>query len=143
MYAPYIEQARYAAEYRNWWWETQRETRDTPEQRTVIVPQGAVSPYPHPKAKIADRPVKDGGGNFGRIARLAGLMDDYTASIRGQRVAGIPAEHWISFFKLHAETRDADEIMEHLTKELITRGLGVEAAHHVADAIARIVGTFR
>ena len=143
VYAPYIEQARYAAEYRNWWWETRRETRDAIEQRKVIVPQGDVRPYPEPKAKIADRPVKDGGGNFGRIARLAGLMDDYTASMRDQHVAGIPADHWIAFFKLHAETKDAGDIMEHLTKRLIARGLGAEAAHDVADSIARIVGTFR
>ena len=30
-------------------------------------------------------------------------MDDYTAAMRGYHVGGIPAEHWISFFKLHAE----------------------------------------
>ncbi len=103
VYEPYIEQARYAAEYRNWWWTTVRETSDTPDQRTVHPPGTDVSPYPRPKTRIADRPVKDGGHNFGRIARLTGLMDDYTAAMRGYHVGGIPAEHWISFFKLHAE----------------------------------------
>lgn len=142
VYAPYIEQARYAAEYRNWWWETRRETRDTSEQRKISIPQGNVRPYPDPKTPIADRAVKDRGSNFGRMARLAGLMDDYTESMRDQHVAGIPAEHWISFFRLHAETKDAGAIMKHLTKELSSRGLGAEAARDVADSISRIVGTF-
>ncbi len=139
---PYIEQARYAAEYRNWWWTNVRETDDTPEQRQVGAPDEEVRPYPAPKSRIADRAMKDGGNNFGRIARTRGLMDDYTASMRARRIAGIPAEHWISFFRLHAEAKDPAAIVEHLMRDLRRRGLEEEAAADVAEAISRIVERF-
>lgn len=143
VYAPYVEQARYVAEYRNWWWTTVRETSDTPEQSGIRCPANPVGPYPEPKTAITDRAVKDGGRNFGRIARLAGLMDAWTAAMREQSISGIPAEHWISFFRLHAEAKDPDEILQHLTKELIQRGLHQEAADAVAESISRIVGLFQ
>ena len=91
VHEPYIEQARHVAAYRNWWWTNVRETSDAPSQRQVRPPDEEVNPYPAPKARIADRPVKDGGNNFGRVARLAGLMDDYTASLRSRPIAGIAA----------------------------------------------------
>ena len=94
VYEPYIEQARYVAEYRNWWWTNVRNTNDTEQQRQIDPPGSPVRPYPPAKSNIADRPAKDGGNNFGRIARLAGLMDDYTAIMREQQIAGIAAEHW-------------------------------------------------
>ena len=143
MYEPYIEQARYAAEYRNWWWTSVRETNDVPEQRQVHPPDTEVSAYPAPKTKIADRPEKDGGKNFGRIARLSGLMDEYTASMRRLHVGGIPAEHWISFFKLHAEAKDPDIILHQLTKELMQRGLNEEATADIVASIMRIAGQLR
>ena len=70
VYAPYIEQARYVAEYRNWWWTNVRKTNDAEEYRRIHPPGGPVRPYPPAKSNIADRPAKDGGSNFGRIARL-------------------------------------------------------------------------
>lgn len=143
VHEPYIEQARYVAEYRNHWWTNVRETNDTPDERQVTPPSEDASPYPAPKTKIADRPVKDGGNNFGRIARLAGLMDAYTSSLRTQPIAGIPADHWILFFKRHAEAKDPAGILEKLAQDLIQMGLNEEAAADVADAISRIVDRFR
>lgn len=139
VYEPYIEQARHAAEYRNWWWTNVRETNDSPEQRQVRSPDTYVSSYPTPKTRIADRPVKDTGNNFGRIARLTGLMDDYTAMMRRHHVGGIPAEHWISFFKLHAEAKDQETIFQKLTRELMQRGLDEEATADIVASILRIV----
>ena len=139
VHEPYIEQARYVAEFRNWWWTNVRETGDTPSQRQVNPPDDNVSPYPAPKARIADRPEKDGGNNFGRVARLAGLMDGYTGALRSRPIAGIPAEYWIVFFRRHAESRDPEEILAHLTRDLRPSGLDGEAAADVADAISRIV----
>ena len=105
---------------------------------------GLVSgPYPAPKARIADRPVKDGGNNFGRVARLAGLMDEYTSALRVQRIAGIPADHWILFFKRHAEATDPMAILDHLKRDLRQSGLNKAAAVDVAEAISRIVARFR
>ena len=139
VYEPYIEQARYAAEYRNWWWTSVRVTDDTPEQRQVHSPDTYVSVYPSPKTKITDRPVKDAGSNFGRIARLTGLMDDYTTMMRRHHVGGIPAGHWISFFKLHAEAKDQETILQQLTRELMRRGLNEEATADIVASILRIV----
>lgn len=139
VYEPYIEQARYAAEYRNWWWTSVRETNDDPEQRQVQSPDTHVSVYPAPKTRISDRPAKDAGHNFGRVARLAGLMDDYTAMMRRHHVGGIPAEHWISFFRLHAEAKDPDTILQQLTRELMQRGVNEEATADIVASILRIV----
>ena len=98
VYKPYIEQARYAAETRNWWWENVRGTQDDPEMRRVTPPTENVNPYPAPKAKIADRAANDGSGNFGRLARVTGLMKTYTQALLQQSIAGIPADHWTRFF---------------------------------------------
>ena len=139
VHEPYIEQARHVAKFRNWWWINARKTSDTPDQRQVKSPDENVSPHPTPKARIADRPVKDGGNNFGRVARLPDLMDDYTATLRSRPIAGIPADHWIVFFKRHAEAKDPEEILAHLTRDLKQSGLNREAAADVAEAISRIV----
>lgn len=139
VHQPYIEQARYVAQFRNWWWTHVRETLDTESQRQVKPPNPAVSPYPPPKTGIADRPEKDGGKNFGRVARLAGLMDDYTAAQRSRRISGIPAEHWIAFFKRHAESKDPEAILAQLRADLGRRDLDEEAAADVAESISRIV----
>ncbi len=143
VYEPYIEQARYVAEFRNWWWENVRETSDTLDQRQVKPPDEKVGPYPAPKTRTADRPVKDGGNNFGRVARLPCLMDKYTSSLRTQRIAGIPADHWTLFFKRHAEAKDPVAILDHLTRDLRQSGLNKEVAADVAEAISRIVDRFR
>ena len=142
VYEPYIEQARYVAEYRNWWWTTVRRTNDTEEQRRISPPEGPVQPYPPAKSNILDEPAKDGGANFGRIARLKGLMDDYTEAMRQQQIAGIAAEHWTLFFRRHAEAKDPERILKQLTKELERDGIDRDAASDVAEAVKRIVERF-
>ena len=143
VYTPYIEQARYVAELRNWFWTNGRKTNDPWEKRQVKPPDAQVSPYPTPKTRIADRPVKDQGNNFGRVARLAGLMDGYTSSLQEQRIAGIPADHWILFFKRHAEAKDPAEILVHLERDLRKMGLHKDVAADFAEMIPRIVKWFR
>ena len=142
VYAPYIEQARYVAEYRNWWWTNVRKTNDAKNQRRIHPPGGSVRPYPPAKSNIADRPAKDGGSNFGRIARLTGLMDDYTGGMREQQIAGIAADHWTLFFRRHAEAKDREKILEHLAEELEREGVDRKAASDVAEAVKRIVKQF-
>ncbi len=139
VHEPYIEQARYVAEFRNWWWTHLRETSDSPAQRRVTPPSQGVSPYPAPRTRIADRPEKDGGSNFGRVARLSGLMDDYTTMLRSRPIAGIPAEHWIAFFRRHAESSNPEEVLTRLARDLKQGGLDAEAASDVAEALRRIV----
>lgn len=143
VYKPYVEQARHVAEVRNWFWTNFRNTRDSLDERQVKPPDQQVGPYPAPKTKIADRPANDGGKNFGRVARIANLMDAYTSSLRGQRIAGIPADHWILFFKRHAEAQDPVEILDHLEHDLRQRELNEEVAADLTEAISRIVKWFR
>ena len=138
VYKPYIEQARYVAERRNWWWENVRATNDSLDRRKVKPPDQHVGPYPAPKTKIADQPVKDGGKNFGRIARVEGLMDEYTAALLQESIAGIPANHWTLFFKKHAETNDPTKILKQLKQDLEKGGLNADAATEIAEAISRI-----
>ena len=143
IYEPYIEQALYVAEHRNWWWTVARDTNDAEAQRQVLPPDEKVNPYPAPKTKIADRPAKDGGNNFGRIARVAGLMDSYTKELRSLSIAGIPAEHWITFFKRHAESADPEEILSRLKRDLRKNDLSKEAASKIVNAIEQITTNFR
>ena len=139
VYEPYIEQARYVADFRNWWWTNVRDTEDSEEQRRVILCEAEVTPYPAPKSKIADRPAKDGGKNFGRIGRVKGLMDDYVSSLLAKQVAGIPVDHWTLFFRRHAEATDPEKILDYLKRALKGRRLDRDAADDVAEAIYRIV----
>ncbi len=117
VHEPYLEQARYVAKYRNWWWTNVRRTGDTLSERQVKAPDKKVSPYPAPKTKIADRAFKDGGNNFGRVARIERLMNDYTSSLRERSITGIPAENWIAFFKNHVESEDTKEILAQMTRD--------------------------
>ena len=93
-YKPFVTQAKYAAEYRNYWWANVRSTRtDT----SIAIPEG-VHPYPAKSDPVTDRPARDGGGNFGRLARI-GIMDEYIADTLDVPLAGIPAKNWIDFLK--------------------------------------------
>ena len=93
-YKPFVAQARYAAEYRNYWWSNVRNTRtDT----SITIPEG-VNPYPVKSDPVTDRPARDGGGNFGRLART-GIMDEYITEMLRLPLSGIPAQSWIDFLK--------------------------------------------
>lgn len=103
IYAPYIESARYAAEYRNCHWAAMR---GTGADAKIIVPNEA-KPYPRKCDATTDTPVSDKGGNFGRVAR-SGLMDEYLARMKIQLVCGIKAVHWLEFFKIfHQDATEA------------------------------------
>lgn len=77
IFTPFVESARYAAEYRNYHWQHLRRTHSA----TGIISPQVVTPYPRKADKIIDRPVSDAGGNFGRFART-GIMDEYLESAK-------------------------------------------------------------
>ena len=93
-YKPFIVPARYAAEYRNYWWSEVSSTRND----ASIVSTAGVSPYPSKSAEVADRPASDRGSNFGRLART-GMMDEYIEEMLNLRLSGIPAGEWIDFLR--------------------------------------------
>lgn len=105
---PYVESARYAAEYRNYYWQRSRTERS--ENSTIRTPPVANRhPYPSSKQEAADEAEGDKGGNFGRIAR-AGILDEYIVGIKAQDYLGIKVVHWITFFKAISETSTDLEI---------------------------------
>lgn len=106
---PFVEQARYAAEMRTHYWQQLRGGDRAKRDDTIIVPEG-ITPYPSAGQAISDRPVQDGGKNFGRVARVQGLMTEWVAELLDSRVSGIPAKHWIQFLGAFSESTDSDVV---------------------------------
>ena len=105
IFTPYIVSAKYAAKYRNHYWKHLRGSNDNTD---IVIPECA-TPYPKKSDKTADKPVADGGKNFGRVAR-SGIMDEYLALMAVQPVCGIKAIHWLEFFKIFHQDATDEEI---------------------------------
>ena len=100
--SPYKESAKYAADYRNYYWQKSR--MESGENPNILRPPAAKRhPYPSSKQEASDKAEEDKGGNFGRIAR-AGVLDEYMKGIKAQDYLGIRITHWITFFKAISET---------------------------------------
>jgi hypothetical protein len=140
IFPPYIELARYAAEYRNYHWQ---HLRDAKGDSSIKQPTG-VRPYPRKSDPIADEPVADKGGNFGRFART-GLMDEYLSRAKAELLAGIRAEYWLSFFKLFQDQRDPAFIRQEIEKlrqriEILpTNRSRVDAALSILQALEALI----
>lgn len=111
VFSPFIENARYGAEYRNYHWQHLREAKS----EAGLTLSKVANPYPKKSDAIADVPLADSGGNFGRLART-GLMAAYVTQAKQQLLAGIMAEHWLSFFKLFQEQKNSEAITSEIEK---------------------------
>ena len=111
--SPWVESARYAAEYRNHWWQ---HVRTTTADAAIHSPDKEVGPYPIKSDMVADKPASDKGSNFGRLART-GIMDSFISVSLSTAIAGIEAEHWINFFKAFSEGSDPAKIREQLQRK--------------------------
>lgn len=111
LFEPFLESARYAAEYRNYHWQ---HLRQTTHDTHIDVPSN-VGPYPSKSAQIADRPHYDGGGNFGRLART-GMMDPYMAKLNDIPLCGIKTVFWRQFLKAFQESTTDEEAKAALTR---------------------------
>jgi hypothetical protein len=128
LFEPYVASARYAAEYRNWWWEHERRTKS---DRTIRM-SAHEGYYPAKSDLIADVPAADAAGNFGRIARTKifnreGYID---ATFRAE-LSGIPLYAWLKFFKLFSESNTEEKIaasLERMSAEAAKKGRKKEAA---------------
>jgi len=142
IFSPYVECARYAADYRNYHWQHLREAKDA----TGIKQPTGVHPYPRKSDRIADLPTSDRGGNFGRYART-GLMDEYLARAKAELLAGIRAEYWLSFFKLFQDQRDPAVIrqeierLRHRIEHLPANKQRAEAALTILQALEALIET--
>ncbi len=135
IFAPYVELAKYAAEYRNYHWQYIRKT----SSRTEIIIAESISPYPQKSDKISDKPVYDGGNNFGRFART-GIMDRYLEIAKKESLCGIGAEHWLSFFKIFQEQKDEESINAELNRlRTLVTGTDRETDQQITDALEKIV----
>lgn len=139
VYAPYVESARYAADMRNHYWSVYRRENDEKKAEQAvssgkkpktfaedyydIKSPADLHPYPAPKTKTADTAVHDGGSNFGRVARAAGLMDDYVEATLRTAVAGIEARHWVAFFRAYAEGAQKGELNDKIMRQIARQRL--------------------
>ncbi|MBN1142656.1 MAG: hypothetical protein JXB25_12810, partial [Deltaproteobacteria bacterium] len=103
LFEPFVESAKYAANYRNYHWQFVRQTK----QGTDIEIPKSVGPYPAKADQILDKARYDGGGNFGRLART-GMMDSYMQKLNEVQLCGIKTIYWRQFLKAFQEsTTDA------------------------------------
>ena len=103
LFEPFVESAGYAAAYRNYHWQHIRRTRlDT----GIEIPH-VVTPYPNKSDQILDKPISDGGHNFGRLAST-GIMDADMKKLDDLQLCGIKTVYWREFLKTFQEgTTDA------------------------------------
>ena len=127
LFEPYVASARYAAEYRNWWWQYERAAKG---DRTIRVSTHK-GHYPMKSDLIADVPAAD-AGNFGRIARTKLFdRDGYIEATFQAELSGIPLYAWLKFFKLFSESNTEEKItasLGRMSAEAAKKGRTQEAA---------------
>ena len=128
--SPFIEQAKYAADLRTEYWENRRPTAQRVEHPHT-------HPYPDPRSAYSDIVRDDRGGNFGRIARITGLMDDWILEAMKTSLAGIEAKWWVRFFKLFDERGDEDAIR---TKFIRLASQTGHDSEWVENVVAHVIG---
>ena len=135
LFEPFVESAKFAAEYRNYFWQDVRRTK---QDSAINVPEG-VTPYPTKSDQILDKPAQDGGGNFGRIART-GLMDQYKAKLDDVPLCGISTVYWRDFLKTFQESttdESARLALQRLRRRLKRKRQALSASAESALVIVR------
>jgi len=103
--APFVAEARYTAEMRNYYWQHSRRSKGN----TNIIPAPNQGQYPKRGDRFSDEPVSDSGKNFGRASR-AGIMKEFISTTFDEVVAGIPLNAWNAFFRTFREGTSLEEI---------------------------------
>jgi hypothetical protein len=134
LYRPFIEEARYAAEWRNHYWTT---LRGVTGATAGVKDAEHKSPYPSKGQKFNDEAVSDGGKNFGRVAR-GGMMEDFIRLLMQERISGIPAQHWQEFLKIFAEGVTDKQVQTKLDTLRKAAVAGGAAPNAVEVALERI-----
>lgn len=110
---PIIAEAKHVARVRNWWWEFVRDAK-VPVSERGVTPAPHMKVYPSKNDQYSDKPISDGGGNFGRIARC-GVIDDEVAAVAQELALGIPVHGWRRFLLAFSEKADNNSIDAALT----------------------------
>jgi hypothetical protein len=136
---PWVESARFAAEWRDYWWQNVRRVKSgTP---LGITYPDAAAPYPGKADLVTAKPDYDGGDNYGRLPRCKPLMDQFIEKASRTPILEIPARDWVLFLRLHTDTANPDDVAERLAAEVARRSKA--AAPTVADEILRAVKILR
>lgn len=130
IHEPYIEQAKYAADMRTHYWQHLRGGSPVGRDVEIRYPEN-VTPYPAAGLATSDNPVSDGGGNFGRVARIAGLMTDWIDRLNNQEISGIPAKYWIEFLRAFSESNDQEQLKRKIA--LVVKKSSTTATDRDAD----------
>lgn len=117
---PFVDEARYAALLRNYYWVWSR-GKGKPEDQVTL--SECTVPYPAKVDASSDKAVQDSGGNFGRVART-NLLSDFTKQTLEIDAAGIPIKYWVKFLKAFSESASGlDSTIENLVK-LVNKTFG-------------------
>lgn len=130
--SPYIEQAKYAADLRTHYWEHR-------SANAQLVEHPNTHPYPEPGSSYSDIVHDDRGGNFGRIARVRGLMDEFIKEAMQTTLAGIEARWWVQFLKLFDERSDEATIRARFERLAQQTGHDSEWADEVVNHVTRLM----
>lgn len=117
LFNPFVAGARYAAEYRNWYWQHGMSGKSDKTINFADLNQF----YPASKSEMNDQPVSDSGNNFGRLARY-GILDEYMSQLRREKLSGIPIDAWQRFLGFFKEERYDENISRDLDRLLVEIG---------------------
>ena len=130
--SPYIEQAKYAADLRTHYWEHRSASAQSVEHPDT-------HPYPEPGSSYSDIVHDDRGGNFGRIARIRVLMDDFIKEAMQTTLAGIEARWWVQFLKLFDERGDESTIRVRFERLAQQTGHDSKWVDEVVSHVSRLI----
>lgn len=130
--SPFIEQAKYAADLRTYYWEHRSANAKTVEHPDT-------HPYPEAGSAYSDIVRDDSGGNFGRIARIKGLMDDWVKDTMQTPLSGIEARWWVDFLKLFDERGNEETIKAKFVKLANKAGHDSRWADEVVNLVQRLM----
>lgn len=138
LFNPFVTGARYAAEYRNWYWQHGMSGKSDKTINLAALNQF----YPASKSEMNDQPASDSGNNFGRLARY-GILDEYMKLLRQEKLSGIPIDAWqkfLSFFKEERQdeniSRDLDRLLTEVGK--VTPTLSAEEVIQIRENVSQI-----
>lgn len=136
---PWVESARYAAEWRDYWWQFVRGGTGS-QSRGVTYPPNA-APYPSKADLVTAKADYDGGNNYGRLPRCRPLMDQFIEKAGSTPILDILAKDWVWFLKLHTDTADADDVSSRLAAEVARKSQA--KAPEITEEIVRALKTLR